>query len=311
MDLGSIQTGKTVDYDYYEKENPSDFTLLKRCSLAELKAGIYWPSPWGNVRPGWHVECATMATGHLGQPVDIHLASMDLIFPHGDNEIAIAEGLTAKPLANMWLHSEVVMAGGRKVARPGGADVTLRDLLAEGHHPRTIRYWLLSQHFDRVLTYSPENLARADKTVAKINGFVERLAFAKPGLKADDLDQLLYEVRSRMQQAMDHNFNLPQAMGHLQAFIKKINRLLSRGLMEAEQIARVLRFMNRVDEVLAILDHKEPAAAADQEIAHLVAEREKARQAKDFSKADAIRSQLEARGVVVSDTPAGPRWHLA
>ena len=112
MDLATIQTGGTIDYDYYEKENPADFTLVKRSSLAELKAGVYWQTRWGNVRPGWHVECATMATDHLGQPFDIHMASTDLIFPHGDNEIAVAEGLTGKPLANMWLHSEVVMAGG-------------------------------------------------------------------------------------------------------------------------------------------------------------------------------------------------------
>ena len=125
-----MRSEASTNYDYYEKDHPGDFALFKRPTLAELKAGIFWPTPWGNARPGWHVECACMAVRYLGQPLDIHTASTDLVFPHGDNEIAIACGLQAKPLAKLWMHCEVVMADGRKVSRAAGNDLTLQDLLA-------------------------------------------------------------------------------------------------------------------------------------------------------------------------------------
>ncbi len=127
-----MRSDASTTYDYYEKDNPGDFVLFKRSTLAELKAGIFWPTPWGNARPGWHVECACMAVEHLGQPIDIHTAGSDLIFPHGDNEIAIACALQNKPLANLWMHCEVVMADGKKVSRAAGNDLTLAQLLGTG-----------------------------------------------------------------------------------------------------------------------------------------------------------------------------------
>jgi cysteinyl-tRNA synthetase len=304
--LDAASNDKTVDFDFYEKENPRDFTLFKRASLAELKAGIYWPTPWGNVRPGWHVECSTMAARHLGQPFDIHLAAMDLIFPHGDNEIAIAQGVSGKPLANMWLHSEVVMAGGRKVSRPQGADITLRDLLAQGLSPQAMRYWLLSQHYNRVLRYSPRQLNLAAKTVERLNEFAARLNAHRPGPPAPDLDQIIFQARSQALEAMDNDFNLPKAMGHLFAFIKKINQMLSQGLLDEEQIERVRDFMAKVDQVLGVMDFGPPQA--EPEVAALVARRDKARKSGDFAAADSIRQELRKKGLTLIDTPAGTRW---
>jgi len=306
VNLDATQADKTVDYDYYEKENPRDFTLFKRASLAELKAGIYWSTPWGNVRPGWHVECSTMATRHLGQTLDIHMAATDLIFPHGDNEIAIAQGLSGQPLAKMWLHSEVVMAGGRKVSRPQGADITLRDVLAKGHTPQAVRYWLLSQHYNRVLRYSPQHLNLAAKTVERLNEFVARLNAHFPGPKAPDLDQLIFQTRSRTLEAMDNDFNLPKAMGHLFAFIKKINHMLGQGLMDEEQVESVRDFMVKVDQVLAVMEFGLPRA--EPEVAALLARRDKARKAGDFAAADGIREELKKMGLELIDTPAGTRW---
>ena len=122
--LGKIKVGQTVDLDNYDKDNPRDFTLLKRSTLAELKQGIFFKTDRGNVRPGWHIECSAMSTRYLGQTLDIHTASQDLMFPHHENEIAIAEALTDKPLANYWLHSGQVMEGGRKMAAEAGNIVT-------------------------------------------------------------------------------------------------------------------------------------------------------------------------------------------
>jgi cysteinyl-tRNA synthetase len=309
VDLNAIQCGKTVDFDYYEKDNPRDFTLFKRASLAELKAGIYWQTPWGNVRPGWHVECATMATQHLGQPFDLHLASSDLIFPHGDNEIAVAEGVTGQDLARMWLHSEIVMADGKKVSRSGGNDLTLRDLLAQGWEPATIRYWLISHHYRRPLTCSEEELSLAAKAVRRLNEFIARMMFAPSGENAPDLDQLIHKTRLDMQASMDNDLGMPKSLGVLFSFIKEINRMITAGLLDGEQRDKILDFMRRVDSVLAVMDFEQ--VAVDPEIDKLLADREKARKAGDFESADAIREQLAAMDVQVIDTPDGTRWRRA
>jgi cysteinyl-tRNA synthetase len=308
VDLNAIQCGKTVDFDYYEKDNPRDFTLFKRASLAELKAGVYWQTPWGNVRPGWHVECATMATRHLGQPFDMHLASSDLVFPHGDNEIAVAEGLTGQPLARMWLHSEVVMADGKKVSRSGGNDLTLRDLLAQGWEPATIRYWLITHHYHRPITCSEAELNIAAKAVRRLNEFIARIMFTPSGQPAPDLDQLIHKTRYDMQTAMDNDLGMPKSMGMLFSFIKDINRLAADGLLDVEQREKVLDFMRRVNSVLAVMDFEQTSAEIDPEVDKLLADREKAREAGDFETADTIREQLAQMDVQVIDTPQGTRW---
>ncbi len=177
-----MRSEASTTYDYYEKDHPGDFALFKRPSLAELKAGIFWPTPWGNARPGWHVECACMAVQCLGQPIDIHTASTDLTFPHGDNEIAIACGLKDKPLAKLWMHSEVVMAEGKKVSRAAGNDLTLEHLMEQGFDGPTVRYWLLATHYRTVLHYSLGELQRARQCVSRLNQFVARLThFAARG----------------------------------------------------------------------------------------------------------------------------------
>ncbi len=306
VDIAATKCDKSTDYDYYEKDNPRDFTIFKRASLADLKAGIYWQTPWGNVRPGWHLECATMSSKHLGQPFDIHLASTDLIFPHGENEIAVAEGLSGKPLANLWMHSEVVVVDGKKASRVAGNDVTVREVLDQGYSPATVRYWLLGQHYRRPLAYDREQLDQAAKSVERLNDFVARLSFMSPCAHAPDLDQYLYEVRSGIQEAMDNDLNMSKAMGHLFAFVRRINRLMNQQQMDASQVEKVLGFMEQVNQVLGIIDTERPAH--DPEIDDLLTRRQAARAAGDFALADELRDQLAERGIQVLDTPTGSRW---
>ena len=307
VDLNATQSHKHTDYDYYEKENPRDFTIFKRATLADLKAGIYWSTHWGNVRPGWHVECATMSTEHLGQPFDLHLASTDLIFPHGENEIAVAQSLTGKPLANMWLHSEVVMVDGKKASRVAGNDVTLREILGQGYSPATVRYWLLGQHYRRPITFERKQLDQAAKTVERLGDFVERLRFMNPGEASPDLDQILYEAKSGIQEAMDNDLNVPKAMGQLFAMVRRINRLMNQGLMDAAQVEQVLAFVERTNRVLGVID-LEPAES-DARIETLVKQRDAARAGGDFALADRLRDELAAKGVQLIDTPTGTRWN--
>ena len=304
--LEGIRCGRTVDYDYYEKDNPRDFTLFKRTTLAELKAGIYWQTPWGNVRPGWHVECATMAQNELGQQFDLHLASTDLIFPHGDNEIAIAECASGKQFARMWLHSEVVVADARKVGRMAGNDVTLHDLWARAWKPATIRYWLLSQHYRRVLTYDEAQLEQAAQTVRRLDQFVSRLRAMTPGAPNPEVDQFIYEARHGFQEAMDEDLNVPRAQAHLFAFAKRINRLVNAGQLDRAQIDAVLALIGRINQVLGVID-MEPAPG-DPEIDELVQARDAARTAGNYDKADELRARLIGLGIELFDSPPGTRW---
>lgn len=296
----------TTTYDYYEKDNPRDFALFKRPTLAELKAGIFWRTPWGSARPGWHVECASMAVRYLGQPFDIHTASTDLTFPHGDNEMAIACGLAGKPFARFWLHSEVVMADGKKVGRATGNDLTLGSLIAAGFDGPTVRYWLLATHYRTVLHYAPGELRRAGQCVLRLNQLVDRLRHTSPGRRRADLDQALYEARSGWHDAMDHDLNLPEALGKLFAFVRRANRCLDQNEMDASQTQQALDFMRQVNRVLAVIDFEDPQR--DLQIERLVELRNQARQEKDFARADALRDQLRAMGVRLTDTPSGTRW---
>ncbi|MEN6459439.1 MAG: cysteine synthase [Thermoguttaceae bacterium] len=296
----------STTYDYYEKDHPGDFALFKRPTLAELKAGIFWRTPWGNARPSWHVECACMAVHCLGQPVDIHTASTDLTFPHGDNEIAIARGLQPKPLAKLWMHSEVVMTDAGKVSRAADNDLTLQQLLDQGFDGRAIRYWLLATHYRTVLNYSDRELRRAADGVARLNEVAARLAHCTSRRKSPDIEQALYAARAGWQDALDNDLNMPKALGRLFAFVRYVNRLLSGGDLDEAQARQVLDFLRQVNRVLEVIDFQPDRL--DAKLTELIDARNAARQAKDFHKADVIRDELLSLGVQVTDTPSGTVW---
>jgi cysteinyl-tRNA synthetase len=301
-----MRSETSTAYDYYEKDNPRDFALFKRPTLAELKAGIFWTTPWGKARPGWHVECSSMAVRYLGQPIDIHTASCDLAFPHGDNEIAIASGLTGKPLARVWMHSEVVMAEGKKVSRAAGNVLTLNDLLTQGFDGQTVRYWLLATHYRTVLSYSVSELRRAAHCVARLNELATRLRHFTPGLRSAELDQAFYDAHSGWQEALDDDLHMPRALGHLFGLVRKCNRAIDRGALDAEQVRQALDLLRQANRVLAVIDFD--TAPKDTEVEQLVSQRSQARQTRDFARADALREQLCAMGIRLIDSPTGTRW---
>jgi cysteinyl-tRNA synthetase len=305
IEPADTRSGSSTPYDYYDKDNPHDFALFKRPTLAELKAGIFWRTPWGNARPGWHVECACMAVRYLGQPFDIHTASTDLVFPHGDNEIAIATALTGKPLARYWMHCEVVVANGKKVSRAAGNSVTLGDLAAQGFDGPTVRYWLLATHYRTALPYCRDELVRAQRSVARLNHFAARLQVPRPGGRDPDLDQALYEARSGWLAAMDRDLNLPQALGRLFGFVRRANGALNQGQMDGEQMGQALDFLRQADRVLAVVDFDPPRP--DDRARHLLAARQQARRDRDFLRADQLRKELEELGVEPADEPCETR----
>jgi cysteinyl-tRNA synthetase len=244
-----------------------------------------------------------MAVRYLGQPIDIHTASTDLTFPHGDNEIAIACGLKHKPLAKLWMHCEVVMAEGRKVSRAGGNVLTLEHLMEQGFSGPAVRYWLLATHYRAVLHYSLRELHRARQCVARLNEFAARLARFQSGRRSPDVGRALHDTQAAWRDAMDNDLNVPKALGKLFPFVRRINGLLDREELDSDQVGQILDFMHQVNDVLNVVDFQ--PKAPDTQAAKLIEARQRARQTKDFEAADAIRKELESMGVRVADSPLG------
>ncbi|MBU1404328.1 MAG: cysteine--tRNA ligase [Proteobacteria bacterium] len=306
VDLSKIQVGKTVDLDDYEKENPVDFTLLKRSTLSELKSGIFFQTEWGNMRPGWHIECAAMTLDLLGETMDIHTSGRDLLFPHHENENAIAEALTGKPLANFWLHSELLLVDGKKMSAENRNLITLRDVLDKGYTGREMRYFLIRTHYRKPINFSFRSLDAASKNLRRLDAFVGKLLCLPPGLPHAEVAAYLSDMEDRFFKALNDDLNVSKAFAALFDFIKKTNPILSQGLLDREQKDYILEALRRINSVLGIMRLEECPLAP--EIDKLIRDREEARKRKDWQKADGVRQELAKKGIEVVDTAKGPVW---
>jgi cysteinyl-tRNA synthetase len=298
VDLNKIRLGATVDLDEYEKDNPRDFTLLKRVKLSELKKGLYTKTQWGNVRPSWPLQCAALALKYLGETCDIHIAGRELMFPLHENEIAIAGALNKKPLARFWLHCDRVLVDGKKMAA-SAANATVRTLLEDGWSGREVRFWLLSIHYRKPVVFSAERLSFARRTLKRLDACLMGLQQLRGGQSYGELDQLMYDLKSGFVAAMDEDFNISAAMAVLFKVIKRINRLGARGKLSEKQVPKVLQGLKQIDAVLQIFDFQ--TEAMNTQVAELVQQRNQARQKGDWKLADQLRDQLTSMGVLVRD----------
>jgi cysteinyl-tRNA synthetase len=303
IDLNKIRLGATVDLDEYEKDNPRDFTLLKRSKLSELKRGIFVQTDWGNVRPSWHIQCAAMSMAHLGESYDIHTAGRELMFPHHENEIAIAGSLTGKPLARYWVHCDRVLVDNKKM-EDKGSDLSIDNLMADGYSGREIRYWLITAHYRKSVHYSVSRLENARRALKRIDACVSRLRGLSDGETSAELDQLVYDIKQGFVGAMDDDLNTSAAIASIFKQIKKINTMIAQGKMGASGADRVLETLESIDSVLNIFELGE--TRRDEAITKMIEEREMARQAGDWQRADEIRGELNRRGIVVQDGKIDP-----
>ena len=306
IDLSKIKIGQTVDLDNYEKDNPRDFTLLKRSTLAELKKGIFYETDWGNVRPGWHIECSAMSTKYLGETLDIHTASQDLVFPHHENEIAIAEALTGKTFANFWLHSGQLLKDGRKMAGDTGNVVTLREVLTKGYSGREVRFMLMGVHYRKPLLFSYKRLDAARTALRRIDEFTRKLLCLPAGLPHPEVATYVTGLEKRFLEAMNDDLNISGAIGALFHFIKQANPVLQARQLDRDQKNEVLEALRLVNGVLGVLRLEH--CPLTPEIDRLIRQRERARQLKDWTAADSAREELLRKGVTIHDTAAGPVW---
>ena len=303
IDLNKIRLGATVDLDDYEKDNPRDFTLLKRTRLSELKRGIYTRTEWGNMRPSWHLQCAAMSMRYLGDFYDIHCAGRELVFPHHENEIAIAGALTGKTLAKYWVHCDRVLVDGKKVDEKGDV-LTIQALLDMGFTGREIRFWLISVNYRKPVLFSLARLNRVRKTLKRLDACIRALKNVSGGNSYAELDQLCYDIKSGFTSAMDDDLNISAALASLFAMVRRINTLILNDGIDAAGAEKVLATLARINTVVNIFEFEDETE--NPVVQQLKAERTRARQARDWALADRLREQLLEMGVVPRDDPVRP-----
>lgn len=307
IDLNKIKLGKTVDLEQYEKDNPRDFTLLKRSTLKELKKGIYYQTKWGNIRPSWHLECPAMSMKYLGESYDIHTSGIDLVFPHHENSIAIGKAITGKSPANYWLHNELVMINGKKSTHIDSSEYSIRKIQERGYTGREIRYWLLCSHYRKPVGFSPEKLDQAKKTLSNMDKFIARLNFASDTDSAAEIDQLIYDLKKTFNDSMDDDLNIAPALAGLFKFINLINRIIDEKGLSKEDKEKIKNSLGDINSVLAVLNLETDAPGDD--IMSLIEKRTAARKAGDWKESDRLRDDLRKKGIEVTDTEDGTIWN--
>jgi cysteinyl-tRNA synthetase len=309
LDLASLKAGARVDSDEYDKDSPADFALMKKSTPEEVARGITYDSPWGKVRPGWHIECSALSTKYLGESFDIHTGGVDLVFPHHENEIAQSEATTGRRFVNYWLHCQHLLVEGQKMAKSLGNFITLEELLSKGHSPRGIRLILISTHYRRQLNFTTEALESAEKTIENILAFIQRLKDADGD--EHDAEELVESTQSRFEAALDDDLDIRTALATLFDFINEVNKRLDEGKVSHGDAQKFLELLLSLDRVLGLrLDTALKEEHLPAEIEGLIQKREEARRRKDWVTADRIRTQLESRGVILEDTPKGVRWKI-
>lgn len=317
FDLAEVQRGERVASDEYGKEDARDFVLWKGAKPDEPS----WDSPWGPGRPGWHIECSAMSMKYLGETFDMHTGGVDNIFPHHENEIAQSESATGKPFARYWLHAEHLVVDGEKMSKSLGNFYTLKDLLARGVSPRAMRYLLLGTHYRKKLNFTFTALDDAANALRRIDEMRFRLTHASEVPAGADagpspVAAACATAVEEFTAALADDLNSAAALGAVFKLVRAVNVAIEADALKAGDQESVLTTLERCDEVLGVLDPAAWSEAADggQEkldeaaIDALVAERQTARQERDFARADEIRDQLAALDIAVEDTPNGPRW---
>jgi len=299
LNLDEMRAGERVAADEYEKESIADFALWK--ARVPEDGDVFWPSPFGDGRPGWHIECSAMSIKALGETFDLHLGGEDLKFPHHEDEIAQSEGATGKPFVKFWLHGAHLLVEGKKMSKSLGNFFTLRDLLAKGFTGREVRYLLLTAHYRETFNFTLDGLHGAKSALARIDECVGKLRELAGGTAAVPNRELVEQFKA----ALEDDLNISAAWASVFEWVRKVNRALAENSMTHAEAASHLAAWEKVDSVLGVSAAAETEASA--ELKALLMERQSARQSKDFKRSDAIRDELKAKGWIIEDSPKGQR----
>ena len=281
-----------------------DFALWK--AWDEADGPVRWDSPWGPGRPGWHIECSAMATGILGEQLDIHCGGVDNIFPHHEAEIAQTEGCTGKQFVRYWLHCAHLLVEGQKMAKSAGNFYTLRDVIEKGYSGREVRYALLRVHYRAQLNFTWEGMEEARTALGRIDDWVARMRLQAEGENAERRTPSAERRTGEFEEALDDDLNISAALGFLFETIRETNRALDQGTLSPEMARGWLEWWTRIESVLAVaqIDDKTELPS---EVMQLAEARVQARLAKQWKKSDELRDQLAALGWEVRDTKDGQK----
>ena len=308
--LEELQSGARVEINE-RKRHPLDFSLWK----AKKEGEPSWPSPWGEGRPGWHIECSAMSMKYLGETLDIHSGGTDLTFPHHENEVAQAEAATGKPFVRYWIHNGYLLIDKEKMSKSLGNFLTARAALQK-YPAKAIRLFMLSAHYRSPINFSEESLNQSLGAVERLENCWSDLEHARKNRKTtsdgsrNEFESLFKEFEDRFVTAMDDDFNTAAALGVLFEAVKTLNTYLKETqTLEESFLELAAEFFRKIDSVLGVLGLDAAAGEEDaEEIEALIAERNAARKNKDFKRSDAIRDDLAARGILLEDTPDGTKW---
>jgi cysteinyl-tRNA synthetase len=305
-DFSGIRAGARVDVDEYDKADARDFVLWK----AQKDGEPAWETPLGPGRPGWHIECSAMAMRYLGETLDIHTGGVDLAFPHHENEIAQSEAITGKPFVRFWLHSEHLSIDGQKMSKSLGNFYTLRDVLAMGYTPEVIRYQLAAVPYRKKLNFTFDGLKAAATSIDRLRNYKLRLETAK---LADGSNEKLVEraaaATKAFDEALDDDLNTAEALAAAFEYIRDTNTAMDAGEFLSGNAPGAFEFLTRFDSVFDVLKPSSSTAGlSDADVEAKIAERNAAKKAKDFARADQVRKDLAAQGIILEDTKEGVRW---
>jgi cysteinyl-tRNA synthetase len=299
QDVSELEMGARISVNE-EKKNPMDFALWK----AKKEGEISWPSPWGDGRPGWHIECSAMSMKYLGDTLDIHGGGQDLKFPHHENEIAQSEAATGKPFANYWMHNGYININGIKMAKSKGNFLTVRDILKDFRGP-AVRLFMLSAHYRNPINFSRELLAQSETAYDRILNCRENLKFIMehPKDEAVEIAPVIAAASEKFKAAMDDDLNTADAVGGIFEYIKEVNTLFENG-GRTEDAKAALAELDTLMDVLGILS-QEADEEIPEDVREMAAKRQAARAEKNWAEADRLRDELRARGYELKDTPDG------
>ena len=304
LNLDEMRPGERVSSDEYEKESIADFALWKSRTKEDGK--IFWNSPWGEGRPGWHIECSAMSMELLGPSFDLHLGGEDLVFPHHEDEIAQSEGAClqcdGQKFVKYWMHASHLLVEGKKMSKSLGNFFTLRDLLAKGFAGREVRYLLISAHYRETFNFTLDNLGGAKTALGRIDECTSKLRELAAGENASSNNDS--KLVTSFIKAMDNDLNVSAAWAAVFDWVRNINRQLAAEEIDNKAATIELANWEQINKVLGIQTAEEKAPA---EILALAEERQAARKNKEFARSDQIRDELFSKGWAIEDTPKGPR----
>ncbi|MFD2615237.1 cysteine--tRNA ligase [Paenibacillus gansuensis] len=311
QNLEELQFGIRIDVDE-KKENPQDFVLWKNAKPGEIS----WSAPWGDGRPGWHIECSAMINKYLGPSIDIHGGGHDLTFPHHECEIAQSESLNEQNFVSYWMHNGYININNEKMSKSLGNGINVTDLRSR-MKPQVIRYFMLSSHYRSPLNFSDDTIKQAENSIERIWNSYSNLKHryanaaaiqAADGVKeAPEVMSRLEEIRNAFHDRMQDDFSTPDAITALFELVAETNLYLKQPVAAEPVLRRMLDLFTEFHSVLGILE-EEDQALLDEEIEQLIEERKEARQSKNWARADEIRDLLTEKGIVLEDTPQGMRW---